>query len=204
MERRGVESITFRAAEPTFDDGVVFARYLDEAFEGLFRTTLGRRATDIVATAYIQPDHDFSYRNAVFVERNEAIVGMSSGYTAEQHRRSSYRPLKRAAGNHILRMTGAAVLCTRLRFLGTHADGDFYIQALAVDRDLRGQGIGSILMDFMENRARAGGSQRLSLDVAAGNTGARRLYERRGLTVESGWQEKLHIPRFIHRMTKLL
>ncbi len=55
-------SIVLRAANPTFDGGLAFARYLDEAAEGFFRFMLGRRAGYIIATAFAQPDHDLSYQ----------------------------------------------------------------------------------------------------------------------------------------------
>ncbi len=48
-------SIVLRAANPTFDEGLAFARYSDEAAEGFFRFMLGRRAEHIIATAYAQP-----------------------------------------------------------------------------------------------------------------------------------------------------
>jgi ribosomal protein S18 acetylase RimI-like enzyme len=197
-------SITLRAANPTYNEGLAFARYLDEAFEGLFRFTLGRRAADIVARAYTQPEHDFSYQNTTFAECDKAIVGMATGYTAEQHRRSSDQPLKQAAGNRALQRIGVRMLCARLRFLGTHANGDFYLQAIAVDKKLRGEGIGSALMDAIEEQARASGSTRLFLDASARNEGARRFYERRGMTVESERPRFPFMPRFIVQMTKSL
>ena len=198
-------SITLRAANPTFDEGLMYARYLDEAAEGFFRFMLGRRVADIIATAYTQPDHDFSYQNVTFAEHDEVIVGMVSGYTAEQHRRFSEQPLKQAAGNRALRMRVVRILLAPLwRILNTLADGDFYLQAIAVDKELRGDGVGSTLIDSIEDRARASGSTRLSLDVSAKNEGARRLYERRGMTVESGWPKLFFIPRLFVRMAKLL
>jgi len=81
-------STTLRAADPTLEKGRVFARYLNEAAEGFFRFMLGRRFVDILAKAFMQPDHDLSYQNVTFAERNKLIVGMASGYTAEQHHRS--------------------------------------------------------------------------------------------------------------------
>ena len=75
-------SVNLRPANPTLDDGLAFARYLDQAAEGFFRLMLGRRAGHIIATAFAQPDHDLSYQNVTFVERDNAIVGMVSGYTA--------------------------------------------------------------------------------------------------------------------------
>lgn len=199
------QSIILRSAKPIFDEGLIYARYLDEAAEGFFRFMLGRRVADIIATAYTQPDHDFSYQNVTFAEHDEVIVGMSSGYTAEQHRRFSEQPLKQAAGNRALRMRGVRILFAPLwRLLNTLAEGDFYLQAIAVDKELRGEGVGSTLMDSIEDRARVTGSTGLSLDVSAKNEGARRLYSRRGMTVESEWPKLLFIPPLFVRMTKLL
>ncbi len=45
---------------------------------------LGRRAARIIATAFAQPDHDLSYQNVTFAERDNVILAMVSGYTAEQ------------------------------------------------------------------------------------------------------------------------
>ncbi|MGB7488715.1 MAG: GNAT family N-acetyltransferase [Thermoanaerobaculia bacterium] len=199
-------STVFRAANPTFDEGRVFARYLDTAAEGFFRFMLGRRAVDIVATAFIQPDHDLSFQNVTFAECNKVIVGMVSGYTAEQHRGSSGRTLTRAAGRWNLRMMVVSILfAPLLRIIDTIGDDDFYLQAIAVEREVRGDGVGSALMDLIEDRAVASGSARLALDVSAKNESARRLYEHRGMTVESQWPKRLAIPglRFV-RMTKAL
>ena len=196
-------SIVLRAANPTFDEGLAFARYADQAAEGFLRFMLGRSAEYIIATAYAQPDHDLSYQNVTFAERDNVIVGMFSGYTAEQHRRSSHQPLKRAAGRRNLRMRIVRILFAPLmRIVDSIADGDFYLHAIAVDKELRGDGVGSVLMDSFEERARASGSTRLSLDVSAKNE-ARRFYERRGWNVESQWPKRLPIPGLkFYRMTK--
>jgi ribosomal protein S18 acetylase RimI-like enzyme len=140
-----------------------------------------------------------------FAERDGIIVGMVSSYTGEQRRSFEKQPLKRAAGRRHLRMSVVTTLRAPLtRSLETIADGDFYLQAVAVDRDMRGAGLGSMLMDHTEERAVAGGSTRLSLDVSAKNRGARRLYERRGMTVESEWPRSRFIPSLFVRMTKVL
>lgn len=199
-------STTFRAAKPTLEDGRVFARYLDEAAEGFFRLMLGRRSVDILAEMFTQSDHDLSYHNAIFAERNKVIVGMASGYTADQHRRSSDLPLKRIAGRFNLRMMVASIVfAPLLRVIDTMADDVFYLQAIAVDRELRGKGVGTALMDLIEERAAASGSARFSLDVFAKNESARRFYEQRGMSVESQWPKRLVIPGLkLFRMTKTL
>lgn len=185
---------------------MVFARYFDEVTEGFFRLMLGRRVVEIVATAYTQPGHDLSCEHITFAEQDNVIIGMACGYTAEQHRHASDEPLKQAAGSSALRMRVVATLCAPLmRILDTIADGDFYLQAIAVDKEHRGQGLGSTLIDAIEDQAIAAGSTRLSLDVSASNRTALRLYEHRGMSVESEWPKRLKIPglRFL-RMTKTL
>ncbi len=197
-------SIVLRAANPRFDEGLAFARYLDEAAEGFFRVMLGRHSGHIIATAFSQPDHDLSYQHVTFAERDNVIVGMFLGYTAEQHRRSSREPLNRAAGGRNLRVRIVDMLfAPMMRIVDSVPDGDFYLQAIAVDKELRGDGVGSVLMDSFEERARASGSTQLSLDVSANNGQARRFYERRGMTVESRWPKRLAVPGLkFYRMTK--
>jgi ribosomal protein S18 acetylase RimI-like enzyme len=195
-----------RAANPTLEEGRVFARYLDTAAEGFFRFMLGRRSVDIIAMAFLEPDHDLSFQNATFAERDKIIAGMVSGYTAEQHRSSSGRPLKEAAGKWNLQMVVVTTLfAPLLRIIDTIDDGDFYLQAIAVDKEVRGKGVGSTLIDFIEEQAVASGSGRLVLDVSAKNDGARQLYEHRGMTVTSQWPKRLPIPGLkLFRMTKTL
>ena len=198
-------SINIRVAEPSFDEGLVFARHLDEAAEGFFRFMLGSRAPEIIAKAYTQPQNNYSFQNVVFAEHENVIAGMVSGYIAEQHS-SSVQTLKQAADCWSLRMRTVSILCAPLlRILDKHADGDFYIQSIAIDKEFRGEGIGSILLDFIEDRARSSGAKRLSLDVSASNEGAHRLYERRNMTIESQWPKHIVIPGLkIFRMTKNL
>jgi len=128
-------SLIFRAAKPTFEEGLVFARHLNAVAEGFIQLMYGRRFADIIATAYCHPDHDYSFQNVTFAERDEGIVGMAAGYTAEQHRRSSDQPLKQAPGYSALRRAVVGVLCAPLlRILDTLADGDFYLLSIAVDK----------------------------------------------------------------------
>lgn len=195
-----------RAASPTLEEGREFARYLDTAAEGFFRLWLGQRAVEILAVVFVQPDHDLSFQNVTFAERDQVIVGMVSGYTAEQHRRSSLQPLKQAAGAWNVRFYVVSFLFAPfLRIIDTIDDGDFYLQAIAVDEIARGNGVGGVLMNLIEDRAGATGSARLVLDVSAENEGARCFYERRGMTVASRWPKRWTIPKFkMLRMAKEL
>lgn len=204
--RMNQHSIVIRDANPTINEGLVCGHYLDEAAEGFFRFMLGRRFAEIIARAYPRPNHSYSFQNVIYAEFDKRIVGMALSFTAEQHHKFSDQPLKEAAGFRALRMTIVKIICApMLRILETIADGDFYLLSMAVDREYRGKGIGSALIDTIEERARASGSTRLSLDVSANNEGARRIYERRGMNIESQWPKRIPLPgvRF-YRMTKSL
>ena len=200
------DSIALRAAKPTLDEGLSFARYLDEAAEGFFRFLIGRRVEHVIATAFLQPDHDLSHQNVTFAEHKGVVVGMVSGYTAKQHRASSRRPLWEAAGKRNLRTRISLLVFTPLmRIIDSIDNEDFYLQAIAVRKELRGAGVGSVLMDFLEEQARGHGSSRLALDVSAKNENARRFYSHREMNVESQWPKRLPIRALkFYRMTKIL
>ena len=200
------EAVTLRPAAATLDEGLLFARYLNLAADGAFRALLGGDYGRVIGEAYLSPGHDLSYETAVFAERSGRIAGMASGYTSQQHERSSDEPLRRAAGFRMLRMDAFSVIGRGMkRFIKTVPDGDYYLLAVAVDDQARGSGIGSTLLDHSEATARAHGSARIVLDVAENNTGARQLYERRGMTVEATSPSILLLPSTrAYRMVKPL
>lgn len=111
-------------------------------------------------------------------------------------------PLRRAAGSSAFRMRRIRGLLGPLwRILNTIAEGDFYLQGMAVEPDLRGSWIGSIMMADAEERARDVESSRLCLDVGEKNEGARKLYARRGMVEPSRWPGSKLLPTLFVRMT---
>ena len=184
---------------------MVFARYLDQAADGFFGFLLGSGASEIIAEAFPEPGHSLSHEHVVFAERDGEIVGASLAYTGEQHRDFSDEPLERAAGRVVRRMKLIRFVFAPLwRVLETVPEDEFYLQAIAVDPELRGSGVGSLLLDDVIERGRASGSARLTLDVASGNDGARRLYARRGFTEVSEWPSPRFVPTVLIRMMRPL
>ena len=55
-----------------------------------------------------------------------------------------------------------------------------YIDACVIDKDYRGQGIGSKLMKFFDKKAKEAGIKTIVLHVNKNNQNAQRLYEARG------------------------
>jgi len=197
--------ISIRPARPTNDEGKKFAIYLNSASDGGFGKMFGKRFEEIVSKVYLEPNHDLSFETAVFAEVDGDIVGMDSGFTAEQYRQFRKDALNQAAGRTMLRISFFfALLSPMMRFLHSYDDGDFYVEFLAVDTAYRGQGVGSKLIQAMEDRARASKSTTLAIDVAARNKGAHRLYERIGFGATRQWPKTRLVRPNILRMTKAL
>ena len=199
------QSILLRPAKPEFDEGLQFAHYLDQAAEGFFRVMLGSESESIIASAFIDSGHALSHENVMFAEVDTKIVGMSSTFTEKQHRMFSDEPLQRAAKRNVIRLKLVRILFAPVwRVLETIPKGDFYVLGIAIEPEFRGAGIGSLLLNDIENRAKASRSNRLSLDVSAKNDGARRLYKRLGMVESSAWPNSRILPTVLIRMAKYL
>ena len=199
------QSVLLRPAKPELNEGLQFAKYIDQAAEGFFQVLLGRESENIIASAFMEPGHTLSYENVVFAEIDSKIVGMTSTFSEKQKRVFSEEPLRSSAKRSVIRMKLVRVLFAPLwRILETIPEGDFYVQGIAIDPDHRGAGIGSFLMSDIENRAKASGSSRLSLDVSAKNEGAKRLYKRLGMVESSQWPGSKFLPTVLIRMAKNL
>ena len=61
-----------------------------------------------------------------------------------------------------------------------HSETTIYIHQIGVRADSRGQGIGTALINFIEERALAHGARAIGLDHWAFNSDARRFFEARG------------------------
>ncbi len=194
-----------RPARRDVEDAEQFARYFDVAGDGLMRWMIGRRFVAVIGKAFLEPGHDLSHEHVWFVESDGVVAGMVSGYSAEDHRRSKSGPMIRAAGVRAIRIAAAWVLARPLfAFMDRVPEGDWYLQGVAVDEAFRGAGIGSLLLDHAEEVAATAGARRLALDVVVDNDAAKRLYERRGMTIEATSPSALLHGDRVHRMTKVL
>lgn len=81
-------------------------------------------------------------------------------------------------------LVGYAFVCVEQGPDDTFPVGDCFAElySLSVAPSARGQGIGTKLLDFVDRELDARSIHDLKVAVMTGNEGARRLYERRGLT----------------------
>ncbi len=200
-----MSDVKVRPARRDVEEAEQFARYFDVAGDGLLRWMVGRRFVSIIGKAFLEPGHDLSYEHVWFAEADGVIAGMMSGYSAADHERSKDGPMFRAAGVRVIRVVATWLLARPLfSFMDRVPEGDWYLQAVAVDEAHRGAGIGSALLDHAESLAAADGARRLALDVAVDNDAAQRLYERRGMAIEATSSSTFSLGGAVHRMTKTL
>lgn len=191
--------VHLRAA--TIGDADFLAWGLNEAAGGLFVTMLGRRAPAILGAVVSQPAHEFSFEHAVVAVKAGSPVGFCQGMPYGTP--SGTDALMRVAGIRSIR-AGAVALLGRPVFsaLERHSPGEWYLQAIAVQSQSRGFGVGQMLFADAFRRAAVAGCHTLTLDVDATNTRARALYERLGLhVVHSSGKAVLLDGAQIHRMS---
>lgn len=165
-------------------DAGFLAGGFDEAAGGLFAAMLGRDYRSILTRVIAQPEHQFSYEHAIVAVEGFARLGFSLGWPSGTP--GAAMALVRAAGRRLPRLAAVALVgWPVLGAMNRHADGEWYLQTLAVVPAARGRGVGrSLVADALE-RAVSVGCAVFTLDVEDGNTRALGLYESLGLRIAS-------------------
>ena len=160
----------FRPA--VIEDADVLAELVNYAGEGLplyLWTTLaapGEEAWDVGRRRAAREDGNFSYRNAVIIEREGQCAGALIGYVIPD----VPEPIP----------PDMPAMFVPLQELEDLAPATWYVNVLAVRPGFRKVGLGTELLGMGQRIARALDKRGLSVIVSDANTGARRLYERCG------------------------
>lgn len=181
----GLTGVTLRETRP--DDATACGALLFDTWPHLYRALLvdERRAHGVLAHLFAAPGNTFSYDATRVAVADGRIVALASAYPADQGQRRARASLRPA-----LRALGPFGFARVLRAVWRIADASmgvdprhFYVANVAVAADIRGGGLGSLLMADAEVRARAGGHRALSLELEGNDPLVRRFYERAGYHV---------------------
>lgn len=123
----------------------------------------GEPLAAVGARRYARTATPFSYENCLLAVRGDAVLGMGHAFPMPP----------RAAGE----VEDDPVLAP---YAALEDPGSLYVAGLAVDAAARGDGIGTLLMDSLEARARDEGCPRTTLICFEANTRALAFYRRRG------------------------
>jgi ribosomal protein S18 acetylase RimI-like enzyme len=197
--------IIIRQAKPIPEEGLQYAKFLNEASEGFFQSMLGNATYDIISEAYVKTNNDYSYENTYFIEYDNSIVGMISGYSKPQKDGFDDKILKRSVAGSKIKIKIFSITGRILsHFIGPKSNDEYYIQAIAISSDMRGVGLGQKLLNYIERFCLENGCSVLSLDVSSKNTTAIKAYNKFGMKVSSYWPNFLKLPPVFTRMEKQL
>jgi ribosomal protein S18 acetylase RimI-like enzyme len=151
-------SIVLRPARFDHADAAALAVALEMAADGAFSLLFGRRWERVLQAAALHPGHELSLEHATLALDGEETVGVLQGFLAGDA--ADPGPvLERVAGWWPLLRSGVVTLAGRpvFRALEQRDPGDWYLQAIAVQPDRRGAGVGSRLLEAALDRARDSG-----------------------------------------------
>jgi len=124
----------------------------------------GRSLLEIGAERYARINTEFSYQNCLLADFRGEIIGMVHSYPMTEKSPPCENPV-------------LAPYCA------LEAVGSLYISGIALYPNYRGQGIGTIMMKQINERAKNLGLKQLSLLAFEQNLDAIRLYERLGFEI---------------------
>ncbi|QCG98369.1 GNAT family N-acetyltransferase [Azospirillum sp. TSA2s] len=155
------------------DDAPELARLIDIAGGGVYEFLLdglmpGMTAAEMLVPGLAGRSGSLSHRQSGVAELDGQVVGVAHGYPTDWIRTEDYSGLPPDRVAHMA------------EFSETLDWGSYFLSALAVDPDLRRQGIAGRLLGWFYERARTGGFDRVTLHVWADNEAARRLYAGEG------------------------
>ncbi|MDR6304600.1 GNAT superfamily N-acetyltransferase [Nitrobacter vulgaris] len=188
--------IDFRPA--VADDCRDIARFICIAggglYEFLFDDVLPVLTTvDLLAIGVWGDRYPISFRNCqVAVDRaTGGVVGAANAFPINDLKDEQYEMVPAARRQHVQRM------------LDLQDWGSMFLNALAISKECRGFGVGTELLRWAQERAKANGFDRLSLHVWADNKAALEFYETRGFVVVGNAPVGTH-PRLAHKGGSIL
>ena len=169
------------------EDCNVLAEFADIASDGVIEFLFHDLIPDmtpvqIVAQGLEDSSSFYSYKNAIVAECDGKAVGMSLSYPSHFHQiteeTKSFLPEDRI--EHFRSYYSARI------------ENSLFLNALCVDEQFRGKGIGTRLISLTKKKAKEDGYDILSLIVLADNTDAQRLYQRCGFEIAQQVELKSH------------
>lgn len=179
--------LIFRPAESRDVDQAVPLIYSSgpAAFDYAFKRA-GVTAEDFLRAAFVDGAGMFGYPRHWVGEMGGRVVAAGTGYSGEVNLRNML-----AATRQIMLCYGPVsavpVMLNGLRLeriIQPPPKQTYYLAHLGVNPDLRGEGIGTRLVEHLLKLGRAAGFQWAALDVAVSNPLAQALYERLGFVLE--------------------
>ncbi len=150
--------------------------------EAVYDGVIPERSTNVIVEhLFSRSDATTAFSNCWVAENEEGVLGSVHAFPMDAMGDGPPDPLAPDDRHYLYEP-----------FLHMHADGSYYVMALAVYPEFRGSGIGKRLMAEAESAAKANNFKEMSLNVFAENQTAIRLYE------ALGYKERARQPAVRH------
>lgn len=187
--------IEFRQAEPFDVETAIQLIHASgpNAFNFVFNTVTNGSAFDFLRSAYLDGAGKFGYRNHVVGVENGRVVAIGGGWSGENRLAFLMAGARQIFSQYGL-LCAPRVIIRRLRtekVIPPPSREQFYLAHLGVLPEMRGRGIGQMLIHFLLSQGKAAGSKVAVIDVAVTNPRGQALYERLGFVVTKERQSTL-------------
>ncbi|MEQ2130461.1 GNAT family N-acetyltransferase [Caldanaerobacter subterraneus KAk] len=149
-----------------------------------FPYLFGPKVKELMENLFKQPKNFFSFEHSIFVEIDNKIAGMVLGYSFEQKIEEELNTglllAKYLKGDFLRKLP---YLFKAESILGKITKEEYYLSNIAVYSEFRGLGLGSKLLEEIEQEARKLKCKRIVLDVEIENEKAIKLYEKLGYKI---------------------
>ena len=152
----------------------------------------GMTAAEVAAHDMAENQGPRSFRNVLVAETNGKVKGMAFSFHSQNH----------CITDDMRKFIPAERLTPLEAFFSTRVEDSLYLDALAVDPDLQGHGIGKRLVELTKQKALDMGFGSLSLIVFEHNQNALGLYRKQGF--QEVRQITLEIPELLPEAEILL
>jgi len=176
----GGQTITVRAAVPQDYRGI--AELMVECFHREFCLMFGRRLEAAVAVVEeVVGLEGLGGAQAIVAQDSTSVIGMLLLEAAHRARLSMSWPAMWRIARGKVGLWHLPRLLLGVALLSYHAEpGEAYISSVGVTCRMRGQGVGTRLLQAAEDWARDNDMTQMGLHVVSENAGARSLYRREG------------------------
>ena len=144
-----------------------------------FNYLFGEKIDKILQNIFIKNSNLFSFENTYIAEYNNNIAGMILSYDFETKQKQNLQTgILLFKNNYINFIKNLNIFLKLNKTVGKLNPNEYYISNIAVYPEYRGNGIGKILLEFIEENAIKTNSKKIILDVEAENKIAINLYDK--------------------------
>jgi len=178
-----MQNIVVRKGRP--EDAHHFSELVTLSSPKIFQILFGSKVKKIMKNLFRHRRHYYSFDRSFFADIDGKTVGMAQLHKLRPRRREKvnlglllFKYMKWSLPGSV------ASLLRSDKVVGDFSGRNCYLSNLAVYPEYRGLGIGTRLMDALEEEAKSIGKKELVLHADINNKGAIKLYERLGYRID--------------------